>query len=86
MIYVEIKAIKSEGRGEAKGNGWHDTADPVEAIEIEWRRFHSMWDQLGHGLAVTYEITVAPEASPNRTRRKNQPLPVASASTRKDGA
>lgn len=76
MIYVQVKAIKSEGRGAATGNGWHDTDDIPEAIAHELGRFHRMWDSLGHGAAVTYEITVAPEASPRRTTRQDWPLPV----------
>lgn len=76
MIYVNIEAVKSEGRGCAGGNGWHDTDDMVEAVASELKRFHGMWDALGHGAAVTYNITVAPEASPRRTTRRDRPLPV----------
>jgi hypothetical protein len=78
VIYVNIEAVKSEGRGVAGGNGWHDTEDIAEAIGAELARFQSTWDFLGHGTAVTYTITVAPESSPNRTSGgRNWPLPVA---------
>lgn len=76
MIYVKVEAIKSEGRGCAGGNGWHDTDDVVEAIARELERFQGMWDALGHGGIVTYTITVAPEASPRRTKRQGWPVPV----------
>lgn len=76
MIYVNIEGLKSEGRGAAGGNGWHDTDDLSAAIAAELKRFHSMWDHLGHGAITTYRITVAPEASPRRTTRQNWPLPV----------
>jgi hypothetical protein len=75
MIGVEIEALKSEGRGAAGGNGWHDTDDVAEAVAAELRRFHRMWDSLGHGAITTYTITVAPEASPRRTPN-GRPLPV----------
>jgi hypothetical protein len=75
MIFVEVEARKSEGRGLAAGNGWHDTDDVVEAVRRELDRFHSVWDDLGHGAIVTYKITVAPECSPRRTRG-GLPLPV----------
>lgn len=77
MIYVEVEAIKSEGRGRASGNGWHDTDDVMTAVRDEFARFHRMYDQLGHGAVVTYTITVAPEASPRRTvSDERRPLPV----------
>lgn len=76
MIYVNIEAEKSEGRGRAGGNGWHDTDDISAAIAAEFAKFQRTWDSLGHGAAVTYTITVAPEASPRRTTRNNWPLPV----------
>jgi hypothetical protein len=76
MIYVNIEAIKSEGRGLAGGNGWHATDDMVEAIAIELGRFHRTWDSLGHGGIETYRITVATEASPRRTKTNRFPLPV----------
>ena len=78
MIYVEVKAIKSEGRGSAGGNGWHDTDDVAEAVTAELARFHRTWGELGHGALTTYRITVAPEASPRRTKGgRAWPLPVA---------
>jgi hypothetical protein len=64
LIYVNVEGVKSEGRGHAGGSGWHDTDDVAAAVEAELRRFHSMWDHLGHGAIETYRITVAPEASP----------------------
>lgn len=78
MIYVNVEAVKSEGRGVAGGNGWHDTDDVAEAIRCELRRFEGTWGHLGHGAIVTYRITVAPESSPRRTRepRAGWPLPV----------
>lgn len=76
MIYVHVEAVKSEGRGVAGGNGWHDTDDPVEAIAAEMDRHRRTWDALGHGGIVTYTITVAPEASPRRTKDQRWPLPV----------
>jgi hypothetical protein len=77
MIYVNVEAEKSEGRGRAGGNGWHDTEDVAQAVAAELARFHRMYDFLGHGAVVTYQITVAPEASPRRTRGNRWPLPVA---------
>ena len=74
-IYVEVKGLKSEGRGFAGGNGWHDTDDVAEAVAAELKRFHATWDQLGHGAVTTYTIGVAPEASPRRTAT-GLPLPV----------
>lgn len=79
MIYVNIEAIKSEGRGEAGGNGWHDTDSIPDAIAAEFARFHRTWNALGHGAAVTYLITVATDASPNRTKGRALPLPVQAA-------
>lgn len=77
MIYVSIEAVKSEGCGSAKGNGWHDVADPLKAVELQWRRFHRTWDHFGHGAAVTYRIEIAPESSPRRTKGESaKPLPV----------
>lgn len=77
MIYVSVEGIKSEGRGAAAGNGWHDTEDVARAIAAELHRFHGMYDQLGHGALVSYRIEVAPEASPRRTLGgHNLPLPV----------
>lgn len=81
MMYVEIEGVKSEGRGRATGNGWQDTADVAEAVRRELLRFEKTWDSLGHGAAVTYVITVAPESSPRRTtnpdpERAGRPLPV----------
>lgn len=76
MIYVRVEAEKSEGRGSAGGNGWHDTDDPAEAIRRELARFHRTYDALGHGAIIEYTITVAPEASPRRTRGRRWPLPV----------
>lgn len=76
MIFVLIEAVKSEGRGMAGGNGWHDTDDVVEAVRAELERFARTWDGLGHGAVVTYRITVAPEASPRRTAKQDWPLPV----------
>jgi hypothetical protein len=78
VIYVKVEGEKSEGRGRASGNGWHDTADVGQAIAAELRRFHRTYDALGHGAIVTYRITVAPEASPRRTNGNRWPLPVAS--------
>lgn len=75
MIYVNIEAEKSEGRGMAGGNGWWATDDIAVAIASELACFQRMWDHLGHGAAVTYTITVAPEASPRRTTN-GRPLPV----------
>ncbi len=74
VIYVNVEAIKSEGRGSAGGNGWHDTDSISEAVEAELGRFQSTWDALGHGGAITYVITVATEASPRRTVQ-GWPLP-----------
>lgn len=76
MIYVNVEAEKSEGRGLAGGNGWHDTDDVAEAIRRELDRFERTWADLGHGAAVTYRITVAPEASPRRTSLTGWPLPI----------
>jgi hypothetical protein len=76
VIYVNVEAVKSEGRGVAGGNGWHDTDSVGEAVAAELHRFHRMYDALGHGAIVTYEITVSPEASPRRTRGNRWPLPV----------
>lgn len=77
MIYVSIEGEKSEGRGVAKGNGWVDVDDIAEAVAAELHRFHSMWDDLGHGAITTYRIEVAPEASPRRTQGGHSwPLPV----------
>lgn len=77
MIYVSIEAIKSEGRGRATGNGWQDTDDIAEAVTAELASFARVWEELGHGPAVTYTITVAPESSPRRTIGPNNwPLPV----------
>jgi hypothetical protein len=76
MIYVNVEGVKSEGRGVAGGNGWHDTDDVAEAVAAGLAQFHSMYDRLGHGAIVTYNITVAPESSPNRTTGKRRPLPV----------
>lgn len=75
MIYVNIEAVKSDGRGFAGGNGWHDTDDLLEAIRSELARWQRTWDALGHGAAVTYRITVAPESSPRRTPA-GRPLPI----------
>lgn len=75
MIYVNIEAVKSEGRGKAGGNGWQDTDDVAEAVTAELARHRRMWDSLGHGGIVTYRITVAPEASPRRTPQ-GKPLPL----------
>jgi hypothetical protein len=81
VIYVEVEAVKSEDRGRAGGNGWHDTDDIGKAIAAELERFHRTWDHLGHGAIVTYKITVAPEASPRRTiGGACLPLPVSDAS------
>ena len=77
MIYVNVEAVKSDGRGRAGGNGWHDTDDVLEAIARELDRFGYAWGGLGHGAAVTYTITVAPESSPRRTTgERDLPLPV----------
>lgn len=76
MIYVNVEAVKSEGRGVAGGNGWHETDSIDRAVAAELRRFHRTYDELGHGGIVTYYITVATEASPNRTRGARWPLPV----------
>jgi hypothetical protein len=81
MIGISIKGVKSEGRGQCVGNGWHDTDDVAEAITAELERFHRMWDALGHGAPITYVISVAPESSPRRTQslsrsRHRLPLPV----------
>lgn len=77
MIFVEVEAIKSEGRGRAGGNGWHDTDDVLVAVAAELRRFAGMWAELGHGAAGEYRITVATEASPRRSRGPRRwPLPV----------
>jgi hypothetical protein len=76
MSYVEIQAEKSEGRGHAVGNGWQDTDDVCAAVTAEFKKFHRTWDALGHGAAVTYRITVAPESSPRRSTRRGWPLPV----------
>jgi hypothetical protein len=75
MIFVEIEAEKSEGRGRASVNDWHDTDSIAEAISASLDNFHRMWDELGHGAIVTYTITVAPEASPRRTALQGWPLP-----------
>ncbi len=77
MIYVNVEGLKSEGRGFAGGNGWHETDDVAEAVAAELERFHSTWDALGHGAILTYRITVAPDASPVRTKTaKRAPLPA----------
>lgn len=77
MIYVNVEAVKSDGRGRAGGNGWHDTDDIAQAIGWELERFGRAWGGLGHGAAVTYTITVAPEASSRRTiGDRDLPLPV----------
>lgn len=76
MIYVNVEAVKSEGRGLAGGNHWHDTDDIAEAVVAELAAHRAMWDTLGHGAISTYKITVAPEASPRRTTGQNWPLPV----------
>jgi hypothetical protein len=77
VIYVNVEAVKSEGRGSAGGNGWHDTDDVAEAVAAELDRFWAMYEGLGHGAIVTYQITVAPEASPRRTKTgRAWPLPV----------
>lgn len=75
MIYVQVCAEKSEGRGRATGNGWQDTDDIAVAVAAELSNFHRTWGDLGHGAAVTYRITVATEASPRRTPQ-GWPLPV----------
>lgn len=75
MIYVSVEAKKSEGRGYARGNGWHDTDNPVEAIAREMEKFTRTWNRLGHGTITTYRIVVAPDASPRRTTQ-GKPLPV----------
>jgi hypothetical protein len=75
VIYVNVEGVKSEGRGVAGGNGWHDTDDLVEAIASELETFHRMWDGLGHGAIATYRITVAPEASSRQTWQ-GFPLPL----------
>lgn len=75
MIYVNVEGLKSEGRGKAGGNGWHDTDDVAQAVAVELQRFHRMWDHLGHGALTTYTIIVATEASPRRTTT-GAPLPV----------
>jgi hypothetical protein len=76
VIYVNVEAEKSEGRGCAGGNGWHDTDDVAAAIARELQRFHSVYEAIGHGAIVTYRITVATEASPRRTQGNRWPLPV----------
>lgn len=74
--YVKIEAVKSDDRGRAGCNSWEDTDDIGMAIDSALHRFQRTWDLLGHGGAVTYRITVAPECSPRRTTRNNKPLPV----------
>lgn len=76
MIYVNVEAVKSEGRGVAGGNSWFDTDDVSEAVRMAVEKHRRMWDSLGHGAIVTYRITVAPEASPRRTISGERPLPV----------
>jgi hypothetical protein len=78
VIYVNVEAEKSEGRGVAGGNSWHDTDDVAEAVAAELCRFWKIYEALGHGGVTTYRITVAPEASPRRTSEpRSLPLPVA---------
>ena len=78
MIYVKVQAIKSEGRlGIAGGWRWHDTDDVVQAVGEALQEFGDFWADQGHGAIITYEITVAPDASPRRTVNGNRPLPVA---------
>jgi hypothetical protein len=77
LIYVNVEGVKSEGRGVAGGNGWHDTDDVLEAVAAEMESFHATYDWLGHGAVITYTITVATEASPRRTKSDRRwPLPV----------
>ena len=71
---MNVEAVKSEGRGSAGGNGWHDTDDIGEAVTTELERHRRTWDALGHGAIVEYRITVAPESAPNRTPQ-GRPLP-----------
>jgi hypothetical protein len=78
VIHVRVEGEKSEGRGRAGGNGWHDTDDVIEAVADELARFERTWRDLGHGAVTTYTITVATEASPRRTTN-GKPLPVAEA-------
>lgn len=75
MIFVEVRALQSEGRGRSTANGWYDTDSIQDAIGAALDSFQEMWDHLGEGAAITYTITVAPEASPRRTKQ-GQPLPV----------
>lgn len=75
MIYVNVEAVKSEGRGVAGGNGWFDTDDVTDAIGRAVARHRRMWDSLGHGAITEYRITVATEASPHRTMN-GLPLPA----------
>lgn len=76
MIYVQVQALQSEGRGRSTANGWYDTDSIQEAICSALDSFEEMWDHLGEGAAITYTITVAPEASPRRRTQRGQPLPV----------
>lgn len=85
MIFVNVEAVKSEGRGIAGGNCWVDTDDIVDAISFGLAKFQRLYDDLGHGAVVTYRITVAPEASPHRTKRRRRPLPVKSDARAWDG-
>jgi hypothetical protein len=85
VIYVNVEGVKSEGRGVAGGNHWHDTDDVAGAVVAELRAFHATYDALGHGAVVTYNITVAPESSPRRTTPQRWPLPVSERKEARDG-
>lgn len=76
MIFVNVEGLKSEGRGHAGCNGWHDTDSVADAVAAQLERFHRTWDELGHGAVATYTITVVTEASPRRTSTSGWPLPV----------
>lgn len=73
MIYVGVKAIKPSG-AEVGGNGWHDTEDVEAAIKHELARFTLAYRKYEAGAPRQLSITVATEASTNRTR-DGKPLP-----------
>lgn len=73
MVYVRVEGEHEVGR--AGSNGWHDTADVIEAITAEFRRWEFMWAEMGHGPCRTYRVVVTDENSPYRTAG-GLPLPA----------
>lgn len=73
MLYVGIAAIKPSG-AEVGGNGWHDSDDVEAAIKHELARFAIAYHKYEMGPPRQLSITVATEASTNRTR-DGKPLP-----------